>query len=66
MNLIEVNSIVETFNDRVIIKDYITKNFDNGLKVQSVEISSYAVTLYGNNGQLHDYNSKGNAIDKMI
>jgi 5-methylcytosine-specific restriction endonuclease McrBC GTP-binding regulatory subunit McrB len=66
MRPIEINSVVETYNDRVVVKDYITRNYDDGTKVQNVVINSYAVTLYGNNGQLQDYTSKGNVVDKMI
>lgn len=66
MRPIEINSVVEIFSDKVIVKDFVTRNFDNGTKVQSVEISSYTVALYGNNGQLQDYTSKGNVVDKMV
>lgn len=63
MTPIEINSVVETYNNRVIIRDYKTKNFEDGTKVQTVEVRSYAITLYGSNGQLEQHSSKGDKVD---
>ncbi len=66
MRPIEINSVIETYNDRVVVRDYITKNFDDGTKVRSVEVKTYDIALYGSSGQLQDHTSKGNVIDDMI
>ena len=66
MRPIEINSVIETYNDRVVVRDFITKNFDDGTKVRSVEVKTYDIALYCSSGQLQDHTSKGNVIDDMI
>jgi hypothetical protein len=62
---IQVDTSYSWQGNRLVITDYKTKTFDNGLQLQTVERRSYQVTLYSSTGELVQHTNKGNAVDKM-
>jgi hypothetical protein len=62
---IQVDTSYSWVGNNFIITNYKTKTFSNGLELQTVERMSYQVSLYSSTGEMAQYTSKGNVIDKM-
>lgn len=63
MRPIQIISSIETFNDRVVIHDHKIRNYEDGTRIDTLEIRSYPISMYGPDGKLDSYPSKGNILD---